>query len=185
MTGNQCKEYVDAGIEPSSIPASTSAFVLIYIDFWSERNVNVILWCVNQPLVLRRICKPYLLYLAYIQPFDTIMFPPWRIMRGFIKTDKLHVNFHKGLPLNAIYVLLVVKYNYSIWPVDVKQKAEEAYKNASEVSQASLPATHPIRLGLALNFSVFYYEIRNNPQKACQFAKKVKLFLSCCIFAIW
>jgi len=50
-------------------------------------------------------------------------------------------------------------------------KALEAYKSASEVSQ-TLPATNPIRLGLALNFSVFYYEIMNSPDSAIQLAKQ-------------
>ncbi|RKL01894.1 hypothetical protein BFJ68_g12129, partial [Fusarium oxysporum] len=38
-----------------------------------------------------------------------------------------------------------------------------------DVSQSP---THPIRLGLALNFSVFYYEILNAPDQACHLAKQ-------------
>lgn len=48
----------------------------------------------------------------------------------------------------------------------------EAYSQASEIANVDLPPTHPIRLGLALNFSVFYYEIMNSPDKACQLAKQ-------------
>ncbi|KAF3907758.1 hypothetical protein AA313_de0209719 [Arthrobotrys entomopaga] len=48
----------------------------------------------------------------------------------------------------------------------------EAYKNATDIAQNDLAPTHPIRLGLALNFSVFYYEILNSPDKACHLAKQ-------------
>ena len=40
-----------------------------------------------------------------------------------------------------------------------------------------MPTTHPIRLGLALNYSVFYYEIKNKPERACELAKKVFILL--------
>ena len=55
-----------------------------------------------------------------------------------------------------------------------KQAAElslVSYKSASDIASSDLPSTHPIRLGLALNFSVFYYEILNSPDRACQLAK--------------
>lgn len=51
------------------------------------------------------------------------------------------------------------------------QKSEEAYEMAMEVAKA-LKSTHPIRLGLALNYSVFYYEIIDNREKACRLAKE-------------
>jgi 14-3-3 protein epsilon len=47
-----------------------------------------------------------------------------------------------------------------------------AYKAASDIALTELPPTHPIRLGLALNFSVFYYEILNSPDRACHLAKQ-------------
>ncbi|KAK7359220.1 hypothetical protein VNO77_01171 [Canavalia gladiata] len=48
----------------------------------------------------------------------------------------------------------------------------KAYEMASTTAGAELPPTHPIRLGLALNFSVFYYEILNSPERACHLAKQ-------------
>jgi 14-3-3 protein epsilon len=50
--------------------------------------------------------------------------------------------------------------------------ALDSYQQASQIANKDLPPTHPIRLGLALNFSVFYYEILNSPDRACHIAKQ-------------
>merc|ERR1712125_277479 len=54
---------------------------------------------------------------------------------------------------------------------DKKSKAAEsaraAYQDAQNVAEKGLAVTHPIRLGLALNFSVFQYEVLQNPDEAC------------------
>ncbi|KAL0718598.1 hypothetical protein Bca4012_067921 [Brassica carinata] len=47
-----------------------------------------------------------------------------------------------------------------------------AYDSAQEKAKG-LASTHPIRLGLALNFSVFYYEILESPDRAYNLAKLV------------
>lgn len=54
-----------------------------------------------------------------------------------------------------------------------KEPADNALKayQAAEEAASNLQSTHPIRLGLALNFSVFYYEILDSPDKACKLAK--------------
>lgn len=54
---------------------------------------------------------------------------------------------------------------------EVIEQADNAYGEAVKVSKDKLKPTNPIRLGLALNYSVFYYEIRNDPTKACELAK--------------
>merc|ERR1719446_1137494 len=49
--------------------------------------------------------------------------------------------------------------------------ARLAYGEAQTVAEKDLAVTHPIRLGLALNFSVFQYEVLNNPDEACKMAR--------------
>jgi len=55
---------------------------------------------------------------------------------------------------------------------DAVKSSADAYNRALEKAKVELPPTHPIRLGLALNFSVFYYEIEQSHEKACKLAKE-------------
>ncbi|XP_009766076.1 14-3-3 protein 9-like isoform X2 [Nicotiana sylvestris] len=55
---------------------------------------------------------------------------------------------------------------------EVSDLSLKAYQTATTTAEAELSTTHPIRLGLALNFSVFYYEIMNSPERACHLAKQ-------------
>jgi 14-3-3 protein epsilon len=58
---------------------------------------------------------------------------------------------------------------------DRKEAADQslkAYQEASIAAETELPPTHPVRLGLALNFSVFHYEILNSPERGCHRAKQ-------------
>merc|ERR1711907_26809 len=54
---------------------------------------------------------------------------------------------------------------------EVKNGALEGYQEAKRLSE-TLNACNPIRLGLALNFSVFYYEVMNNHKLACELGEK-------------
>merc|ERR1719152_656021 len=51
------------------------------------------------------------------------------------------------------------------------QSADAAYGEAQKVAEKDLAVTHPIRLGLALNYSVFKYEVMNKPDDACTMAR--------------
>ncbi|PIA52116.1 hypothetical protein AQUCO_01000181v1 [Aquilegia coerulea] len=55
---------------------------------------------------------------------------------------------------------------------EVADQSLKAYEAATSTASTDLLPTHPIRLGLALNFSVFYYEILNSPERACHLAKQ-------------
>nr|XP_015924157.1 14-3-3 protein zeta isoform X3 [Parasteatoda tepidariorum] len=56
--------------------------------------------------------------------------------------------------------------------ISVVEESQKSYQEAFDISKNKMQPTHPIRLGLALNFSVFYFEILNAPDRACHLAKQ-------------
>jgi len=74
--------------------------------------------------------------------------------------------------LKGDYHRYVAEYENTSARQGAAQEALKAYTQAYDVASAELATTHPIRLGLALNFSVFYYEILQQADKACTLAKE-------------
>ncbi|XP_062190204.1 14-3-3-like protein GF14-G isoform X2 [Phragmites australis] len=55
---------------------------------------------------------------------------------------------------------------------EVADQSLKAYETASKIAEENFSPADHIRLGLALNISVFYYEIMDSPDRACQVAKQ-------------
>ena len=79
------------------------------------------------------------------------------------------VFYHK---MKGDYYRYISEYTSGDAHKNAGENAHTAYKAATDKAEKELKTTHPIRLGLALNYSVFYYEVKNNPGEACQMAKK-------------
>eukprot|EP01121_Diplochlamys_sp_Union-15-3_P014489 TRINITY_DN4618_c0_g2_i2.p1 TRINITY_DN4618_c0_g2~~TRINITY_DN4618_c0_g2_i2.p1 ORF type:complete len:268 (-),score=31.78 TRINITY_DN4618_c0_g2_i2:46-810(-) len=75
------------------------------------------------------------------------------------------------LKMKGDYLRYMAEYSTADLRKEVANKALASYNEAINYFQGS-STTNPIRLGLVLNFSVFIYEILNNPSEACAFAKK-------------
>merc|ERR1711865_341575 len=61
--------------------------------------------------------------------------------------------------MKADYYRYIAEYTADDKKTKAANSAKEAYEEAQKVAEKDLAVTHPIRLGLALNFSVFQYEV--------------------------
>jgi len=75
------------------------------------------------------------------------------------------------LQMKADYYRYLAEFKTGSDKTDIGEKAEAAYKAATDHADSNLAPTHPIRLGLALNYSVFLYEVQQQMDKACTLAK--------------
>ena len=69
--------------------------------------------------------------------------------------------------MKADYYRYIAEYTVDDKKGKASESARQAYEEAQKVAEKDLAVTHPIRLGLALNFYVFQYEVLNQPDEAC------------------
>lgn len=100
------------------------------------------------------------------------------VATGDTRNGGFFISFFFGLVANANSLWVAVETNKLVCIAAVVDDSQKAYQEAFEISKNKMAPTHPIRLGLALNFSVFYYEILNSPEKACQLAKQVRVVMA-------
>ena len=84
------------------------------------------------------------------------------------QTDEAKVFFNK---MKADYYRYIAEFASSDSRNTAAKKAQHAYEEASGLAKTSLSNTHPMKLGLALNHSVFMYEIMQSPEAACRMAR--------------
>merc|ERR1712048_263436 len=73
--------------------------------------------------------------------------------------------------MKADYFRYIAEFSEGDAKSSAAENARLAYEEASQVAEKDLAVTHPIRLGLALNYSVFQYEVLSNPEDACKMAR--------------
>merc|ERR1712008_547380 len=73
--------------------------------------------------------------------------------------------------MKADYYRYIAEFTDGTAKDEASQKAKAAYAEATGVAEKDLVVTHPIRLGLALNYSVFMYDVLGQPDEACKMAR--------------
>mmetsp|Transcript_79779 Transcript_79779/g.203160 ORF Transcript_79779/g.203160 Transcript_79779/m.203160 type:complete len:240 (-) Transcript_79779:484-1203(-) len=73
--------------------------------------------------------------------------------------------------MKADYYRYIAEFTTDQKKTNAANSAETAYADAAKVAEKDLAVTHPIRLGLALNYSVFLYEVQGKPDEACKMAR--------------
>merc|ERR1711972_305007 len=73
--------------------------------------------------------------------------------------------------MKADYYRYIAEFTDGTKKSEAAENARAAYEEAKTIAEKDLAVTHPIRLGLALNYSVFQYEVLSSPDEACKMAR--------------
>ncbi|KAM0936113.1 putative 14-3-3 protein [Dioscorea sansibarensis] len=122
-----------------------------------EHNAEHIMYCLKRvERELTKICDDILSLIAI------------HILPSSISGESI-VFFHK---MKGDYYRYLAEFKTGEQKKEAADKSLKAYQAATSTATTKLPPTHPIRLSLALNFSVYHYEIMNAPDRACHLARQ-------------
>jgi len=131
-----------------------------------ERNKDPNSWKLKQMGELRSTFEEKLhkISVEILDLIDTSLIPA----AGSDNLNEPKVFWYK---MKGDYYRYIAEFERDNKKAEAQEKALSSYQKALDESK-ELKCTNPILLGLALNFSVFYYEIMNDKDKACEMAKK-------------
>jgi len=97
-----------------------------------------------------------------------------QLLNQFINSiDTSFLNKPTSEPSRILF--LKMKADYSRYLAEINkmnvQQVQTAYIQAFDAARSTLGPAHPLRTGIALNYSVFFYEILGNHDSAIQIAK--------------
>merc|ERR1711982_307968 len=102
----------------------------------------------------------------------------WRIITSVEQKEKSKGNEDNAKfarvfcqKMKADYYRYIAEFTTADTKTEAANSAKAAYADAASVAEKDLVVTHPIRLGLALNYSVFLYEVQAKPDEACKMAR--------------
>ena len=96
-----------------------------------------------------------------------------------IVKDILTPNAHHDAEQIAFYERMkgdFIRYEIEIAPSNLKDslqnEAQQCYLNAKDLAEKNLPAYHPVRVGIMLNYSVFCFNSKSKAENALKIAKQ-------------
>ncbi|CAN8303464.1 unnamed protein product [Cochlearia groenlandica] len=79
--------------------------------------------------------------------------------------ESIIIYHQKLFSLQGDYFRYLAEFKSGVDRDEVADQSLKAYEAATAIARSEFGLAHPIRLNLANNFSIFYYDIMNSPER--------------------